>query len=115
MATHRNYSKFIAKNEGKDKKDSFYIVHFVIQGIINKMLRNITFSLILFLILPVFALAEDLAITCQNLAETENSCQTFSSAQCKALLEQCAAYYDEQSAKIAQDLSKTQNQKNTLQ
>jgi len=79
------------------------------------MLRNITFSLILFLILPVFALAEDLAITCQNLAETENSCQTFSSAQCKALLEQCAAYYDEQSAKIAQDLSKTQNQKNTLQ
>ena len=38
-----------------------------------------------------------------------------SSADCKVLLQKCADYYDQQSAQLAQDLTKTSAQKNTLQ
>ena len=38
-----------------------------------------------------------------------------SSADCKTLLQKCADYYDQQSAQLAQDLTKTSAQKNTLQ
>ena len=65
--------------------------------------------------LPVFALAEDLAVTCQQLSESDTACQNLSSAQCQTLLQQCANYYDQQSAQIAQDITKTTQQKNTLQ
>lgn len=71
------------------------------------------FSAILFL--PVFAYAEDLSATCQQLTLADNSCQNLSSADCRALLEKCAAYYDEQSLQIAEDITKTKQQKNTLQ
>lgn len=64
---------------------------------------------------PSFAAAEELAVTCEQVSQSQNSCQNLSTADCQALLQKCAAYYDEQSAAIAKDLSKTQQQKNTLQ
>src|SRR3989344_5454365 len=82
----------------------------------------IVLSLLVFsLFLPVFvfaepaAQAEDLALTCQQISSSENSCQNLSSTECRALLEKCADYYDSQSAEIAKDLTKTKQQKNTLQ
>lgn len=58
---------------------------------------------------------EDLEATCSQLSSTENSCQSLSTAECQAVLKKCAAYYDAQSAQIAKDITKTQQQKNTLQ
>lgn len=52
---------------------------------------------------------------CKQISESENGCQNMSSGECQATLQKCAAYYDEQSAKLAQDITKTQQQKNTLQ
>lgn len=71
--------------------------------------------MLLALIVPVFVLAEDLAVICQEISSTENSCQNLSSTECRATLEKCAVYYDAQSAEITKDLTKTQQQKNTLQ
>ena len=64
---------------------------------------------------PVFVFAEDLEAICQQLLNTENSCQSVSAAECQASLQKCASYYDEQSAAITKDLTKTSQQKNTLQ
>lgn len=61
------------------------------------------------------AQAGDLAAVCRQISETENSCQNLSTAECQAVLQKCAAYYDAQSAAIAKDITKTQAQKNTLQ
>ncbi len=66
------------------------------------------------LILPYFALAEDLGATCQQLSEADNGCQNLNSADCRTVLEKCAKYYDDQTQQIAQDLTKTAQQKNTL-
>jgi len=73
------------------------------------------FLFLVFLCLPVFALAEDMAQTCQQMSSSDLSCQDLSSADCRAILEKCAAYYDDQSAKISEDLTKTKSQKDTLQ
>ncbi len=77
------------------------------------LLVAICFSFVAISVLPVRA--EDLATTCQQISSTENSCQNLSSQDCRAILEKCAAYYDEQSAEIAKDLTKTKQQKDTLQ
>lgn len=69
---------------------------------------------IILLLMPVFVLAEDLELICKQIAESDNSCQSLSANECRATLEKCAAYYDSQSAEIAQDLTKTKQQKNTL-
>src|SRR3989344_5844597 len=61
------------------------------------------------------AYAEDLSTICQQLSDTSTSCQNLSSADCRTLLEKCADYYDDQSAQIAKDISKTTQQINTLQ
>ena len=75
-----------------------------------------TFFVALFLIaIPLFSRAEDLAVLCKQISETENSCQDLSAAECQATLQKCAAYYDSQSAAIAKDITKTQQQKSTLQ
>ena len=73
------------------------------------------FFVVLLAFLPVFALAEDLAQTCQQMSSSDLSCQNLSSTDCRAILEKCAAYYDDQSAKISEDLTKTKTQKDTLQ
>lgn len=78
------------------------------------MKRAFLFAAIIFFI-PLFAYGEDLAALCAQISSSEDSCKNLSSAECRATLEKCAAYYDEQSSAIAKDLSKTAAQKNTLQ
>ncbi len=77
-------------------------------------LKIIFFSLILFA-LPAFVWAEDLGALCEQVSSSQDSCQNLSTADCQAMLQKCANYYDAQSAQIAADLSKTAAQKNTLQ
>jgi len=60
------------------------------------------------------AKAEDLATKCATVSESGCS-STLSSDDCKTLLQQCSDYYDEQSTKITEDLTKTAAQKSTLQ
>lgn len=71
--------------------------------------------LFLGLIFPVFSFAEDLGAQCATLSESTSGCSTGRAADCKVLLQKCADYYDQQSAQIAADLTKTSTQKNTLQ
>lgn len=59
--------------------------------------------------------AEDLEVVCKQISEAGNNCSNLSSTDCRATLEKCAKYYDEQSVKIAQDLTKTASEKKTLQ
>ena len=79
---------------------------------------------IFFLLMPVFVFTNlpaevlaqvgDLETTCQQISSSDTSCQNLSSADCRSILEKCASYYDDQSAQINQDLTKTQKQKDTL-
>jgi len=62
-----------------------------------------------------FAKADDLGTQCAAVTESNTGCPNMSSADCKTLLQQCADYYDQQSAQLAQDLTKTSAQKDTLQ
>ncbi len=83
----------------------------------NRFYTKISILAFLFsaLILPGFVLSEDLGQTCAVISESNTGCPNMSVADCKKLLEQCADYYDQQSAQIAEDLTKTSQQKNTLQ
>jgi peptidoglycan hydrolase CwlO-like protein len=74
-----------------------------------------TLFLLIICCMPIFCYAEDLETECAKVASAENGCSNQESSDCKALLEKCAEYYDQQSAQIAQDLTKTTQQKNTLQ
>ncbi len=73
------------------------------------------FVALLLLAMPLFSHAEDLEAVCSQISSSENSCQNLSSAECQAVLQKCAAYYDAESLQIAKDLTKTAAQKNTLQ
>ena len=68
-------------------------------------------------IIPVviFAQTTDLGTQCATISDSNTGCQNMSSADCKALLQQCANYYDQQSAQLTADLTKTSAQKDTLQ
>lgn len=63
----------------------------------------------------LFAKAEDLAAQCAKISESNTGCPNMSDPDCKNLLQQCSDYYDKQSEEISQDLTKTAQQKNTLQ
>ncbi|MFH1967771.1 MAG: hypothetical protein ABIJ84_00075 [bacterium] len=77
--------------------------------------KKIFFLLIaIALFLPVFTTAEDMETTCQKLTESTTGCPGLDSAACKALLQKCSDYYDQQSAQLSQDITKTSKQKNTL-
>lgn len=67
--------------------------------------------------LPAVALAQagDLGLQCASVSESTEGCPNLSSAECRELLQRCADYYDQQSAQLAQDLTKTAQQKSTLQ
>ncbi len=78
-------------------------------------IKTLVLLSLLFAIVPSLAAAEDLEAVCQQISSSENSCQSMSTAECQAVLQKCATYYDSQSAAIAKDLSKTAAQKNTLQ
>jgi peptidoglycan hydrolase CwlO-like protein len=78
--------------------------------------KILTILLLFGIFIPVFSLAEDLEATCLSISESENGCNSgMSDSQCKELLQKCSDYYDQQSAKITEDLSKTSEQKTTLQ
>ena len=62
-----------------------------------------------------FCYADDLGAQCAIISNSTTGCPNMSSADCKNLLQQCANYYDQQSAQLAQDLTKTSAQKDTLQ
>lgn len=63
-----------------------------------------------------FALATDLATQCAEILESSTGCpSSMDDDECKELLEKCSDYYDEQSAAISEDLTKTAAQKATLQ
>jgi len=80
------------------------------------MFKKINFSLlILAFVLPSFVLAEDLADICKKISEATTSCGGLSSVECKATLEKCAVYYEQESQKISEDLTKTTQEKKTLQ
>lgn len=66
------------------------------------------------LALPFLAAADDLASQCAAVTQSDNGCSAITSADCKALLQRCSDYYDQQSAKVSEDLTKTTQQKNTL-
>ena len=70
-----------------------------------------------FVYLPVVMAqtANDLATQCAAVAVSNTGCPNLSSADCKVLLQKCADYYDQQSAQLTKDLTKTSVQKNTLQ
>jgi peptidoglycan hydrolase CwlO-like protein len=77
---------------------SFIILLFVVAGLVSPKL---------------FAKAEDLATQCAAVSQ-DNGCSNLTSTDCKALLQKCSDYYDQESAKLAQDITKTAEQKNTL-
>ncbi|MDP2741337.1 MAG: hypothetical protein Q8O66_01455, partial [bacterium] len=78
--------------------------------------KKIFLSILFFgLMFPVFSLAEDLATICSAISESSTGCQDLSSADCRTTLEKCAVYYEEQSANIAKDITKTEQEKKTLQ
>ena len=47
---------------------------------------------------------------CQSMDRIDNECQTLSPSDCRQLLEKCSQYYEEKSAQIEKDLSKTQQE-----
>ena len=79
------------------------------------MNKRVLIVIIISIFLPVFVFAEELEVICQQLSESENNCNGLGSVECRVQLEKCAVYYDEQSAEISKDLTKTAQQKNTLQ
>ena len=82
---------------------------------LNRLKSILSVLFLLGLAFPVFVLAEDLATQCATISESNTGCPNMSATDCKILLEQCAAYYDKQTALIAEDITKTSQQKNTLQ
>ena len=77
-------------------------------------IKNLLFVLFfLGLAVPVFA--DDMGTQCAAISDSVNGCPNMSASDCKVLLQKCADYYDKQSAQLAQDLTKTSAQKNTLQ
>ncbi|MGA2417934.1 MAG: hypothetical protein ABSF55_01730 [Candidatus Staskawiczbacteria bacterium] len=81
------------------------------------MKKYLSFLLLPFVLtcLVGFCFADDLGTQCAQVAASNNGCPNLSSADCKVLLQKCADYYDQQSAQLAQDITKTSQQKDTLQ
>lgn len=80
-------------------------------------MKKYLFILVVILLLASqtsFCLAEDIGDQCAAITDN-NGCPNMDSTECKAFLQRCATYYDQQSAQLAQDISKTSQQKNTLQ
>lgn len=65
--------------------------------------------------LASFCFADALGDQCAAISASTSGCPNMSAADCKVLLQKCADYYDQQSAQLAQDITKTSAEKNTLQ
>ena len=78
--------------------------------------KTIFFLIIISILVPIgFLSADDFGDQCASLSDSAAGCPNISASDCTALLQKCAAYYDQQSAQLAQDITKTSEQKNTLQ
>ncbi|MEK7562109.1 MAG: hypothetical protein AAB509_00310 [Patescibacteria group bacterium] len=77
--------------------------------------KKIFIAIFFWLASPAFLFAEDIGTQCATVSESNTGCPNLNNADCRALLEKCAKYYDDQSAQIANDITKTTQQKNTLQ
>lgn len=75
---------------------------------------QLVFLTVFLAVAPFFVIAENLEALCERISSSENSCQDMTATECRATLEKCAAYYDQQSAELAKDITKTQAQKDTL-
>lgn len=76
---------------------------------------TLLFILISVLILPNLILGEEnLEEICQ-IEKIEEKCESVSVAECRKLLEKCEEYYRNESERIEKDLSKTGQEKKTLQ
>ena len=87
------------------------------------MITRISKTTLLFLLILVFVLPnlksfaeenENLEEICQ-LEKIEEECEKLSSTDCRKLLEKCENYFEEKSAQIGEDLTKTQAEKRTLE
>lgn len=74
----------------------------------------LTICLLLGAFSPLFVFADDMASTCAQLTESNNGCSQLTKDDCRALLQKCSDYYDQQSKQLSQDISKTSQQKKTL-
>ena len=79
------------------------------------LISLICFVLVGFVAPKLYAKAEDLETQCATITDSATGCPNATAADCKVLLQKCADFYDQQSAKLAQDITKTSAQKNTLQ
>ena len=80
----------------------------------NKIIIFLLFLFFLSAVALAKAEAEDLGEVCQ-LDKIEQACGNLSPTDCRNLLEKCEVYYREQSDAIEKDLSKTEQEKKTLQ
>ena len=62
----------------------------------------------------VFA-ESDLEQICLQIVEKSDPCQGISSSDCRKTLDSCATFYEQESNKIAEDITKTEMEKKTLQ
>src|SRR3989344_6510115 len=68
------------------------------------------------LVLPgLFVSAEEQLSEICEIQSIEKSCNSLNPSQCRQLLEKCDEYYKKESARVGQDLSKTEKEKQTLQ
>ncbi len=68
-----------------------------------------------FAIWPIFIFAQDPVMEQKCLLLTQTGCQSKDDNQCRKELEECAQYYNAESQRVSQDLSKTDQEKKTLQ
>lgn len=76
------------------------------------------FILISVFVLPnflIFAQEKNTDEICQSIEKIEKECEDISSSECRILLEKCDEYYRGKSAQIEKDLTKTKQEKKTLQ
>ena len=71
-------------------------------------------SILGLVLVPFFGYSEDLETICQQITESNTGCPGVSESDCKVLLQKCSDYYDQQSAALQEDITKTSQQKNTL-
>lgn len=80
------------------------LVIFISALILPNFILNLSFSVLA---------EENIEEECRSLAE--QGCENIPSVECRKLLEKCEVYYREESARIEADLSKTEQEKKTLQ
>ena len=74
----------------------------------------LSFSLTLAFILPGFLSAASMDF-CESADELDKKCNSLSTVECRELLEECQSYLDQKSAQIEADITKTEEEKKTLQ